>query len=156
MLCNKIDYWHSKTISPENEGFKKRKLKRRDTATPVTVLTLCISRQIFRKATGRRDRYISICLLCHSFGQRSIYIYIYIYIYIILKYIAKCTTRSKQETQCTFNIILRGNDFWRRKEISITYSVFVFMILGIKYEMGMCHVFICGLSVSTIFSHIIS
>jgi len=42
------------------------------------------------------------------------------------------------------------------KQLSITYSERVFVALGIQHAMPMHHIVICGLSVSTIFFHIIS
>jgi len=38
----------------------------------------------------------------------------------------------------------------------ITYCECVFVALGIQHAMHMCHIVFCGLSGSTIFSHIIS
>jgi hypothetical protein len=48
------------------------------------------------------------------------------------------------------------NHRYRGKAISITYSECVFVALGIQHAMPMRHIVICGLSVSTIFFHIIS
>jgi hypothetical protein len=43
-----------------------------------------------------------------------------------------------------------------RKSISVTYSEYVLVALGIQYAMRMCHIVIWHLSDSTIFFHIIS
>jgi hypothetical protein len=42
------------------------------------------------------------------------------------------------------------------KAISITYSAFVFVVLGIRHVMRMCHIVICGLPGSTVFFYITS
>jgi len=42
------------------------------------------------------------------------------------------------------------------KEITITYSEYVFADLGIQYAMRMGRIVICGLPLSTVFFHIIS
>ena len=53
---------------------------------------------------------------------------------------------------------LMGEVKWiiTREQISITYSVFAFVALGIEHLMRMRHIVICTLPCSTIFFHIIS
>jgi len=46
--------------------------------------------------------------------------------------------------------------FLQWKAISITYSECVFVAVSIQHAMRMCHTVICGLSDSTVLSHIIS
>jgi sulfur transfer complex TusBCD TusB component (DsrH family) len=73
------------------------------------------------------------------------------------------------ETQHTYHvtkiqaIYVQGNmkaRSWNRccsrKAISITYSEYVFVSLGIQHAIRMCHIVICVLSSSTEFFHIIS
>ena len=91
MLCNKIDYWHSKPVSPENEGFKKRKLNSRDTTTPVTVISFCLSAARFSQQLSERGTDPSVYVYYVTALDRETYIhtmsaldtetYIYIYIY---------------------------------------------------------------------------
>ena len=100
MLCYKIDYWHSKPIFPENEGLKKHKLKSRDTTTSASVLTVSISRQIFPTVIGKRDRPVSICLLCHSIGQRNTRTHTHIYIYHIKVHSKVHNEKQRRDAMC--------------------------------------------------------
>jgi hypothetical protein len=42
------------------------------------------------------------------------------------------------------------------KAVSVTYSVCVFVALGIQHAMHMLHIIICGLSSPAVFFHIIT
>jgi hypothetical protein len=50
----------------------------------------------------------------------------------------------------------RDDNPYRAEAISITYSEFVFVALGIQHAMRIRHIVICDLPRSTIFFHIIS
>jgi hypothetical protein len=67
--------------------------------------------------------------------------------------------KDKQDRQCTYkrNIEARScNHCCSGKAISITYSVCVYVALGIQHAIRMRHTVICGPSGSAAFFHIIS
>jgi sRNA-binding regulator protein Hfq len=61
-----------------------------------------------------------------------------------------------QTRQTKYNEACCCNHSCSVKAISITYFECVFVVLGIQHAMHMRHSAICGLSISTIFFHIIS
>jgi len=65
----------------------------------------------------------------------------------------------QQDKQCMNNVnteVRSYNHCCNGKTMSITYCEFVFVALVIQHAMHMCHIVICGLPGSTVFSHIIS
>jgi hypothetical protein len=63
----------------------------------------------------------------------------------------------KQHRQCTNNVTLwhvHKTTVAVEKAISITYSKYVFVALGIQYAMQLRHIIICGLSGCNVFPHI--
>jgi hypothetical protein len=63
---------------------------------------------------------------------------------------------TKKDTQSTYIEELSGNHFWAEKEIIITYSESVFVLLAIQHAMRMHNIVTCGLSGFKIFFHIMS
>ena len=67
--------------------------------------------------------------------------------------------REKQYRQHTYNVTLRRarvTNVAMEKVISTIYSECVFVALGIHHAICMRRIFVCGLSGSTIFFHLIS
>jgi len=63
-----------------------------------------------------------------------------------------------QDRQCTYNVTLGGV---RKTTVAVEkklvhYSERLFVAFGIQHAMHICHVFIYGLSNSTVFPHTIS
>jgi len=68
-----------------------------------------------------------------------------------------CPRLLFQDRQCKYNVNVERsrNHCCRGKAVSVTYTECVSVALVIQHAMRMRHIVICGLSVSTIFSHII-
>ena len=67
--------------------------------------------------------------------------------------------REKQDRQCTYNVTLRRvrvTTVAVEKIISNIYAECALVALGIKHAMRVRRIFICGLSGSTAFFHLIS
>jgi hypothetical protein len=63
-----------------------------------------------------------------------------------------------EDRQCTYNVTIRrvrATIVAVKMQMSITYCEYVFVALDVGHSMRVRHIFICGLSVCTIF-HIIS
>jgi len=66
---------------------------------------------------------------------------------------------EKRDRQCTYNVTLRrvrATNVAMEKVMSTIYTECVFLALGIKHAMRMRRIFVCGLSGSTVFFHLIS
>jgi len=63
---------------------------------------------------------------------------------------------KRQATYCDVKEARSCNHCCNGKTLSVTYSYCLFVALGIQHATRMRYTVICGLSPSTIFSHIIS
>jgi len=80
----------------------------------------------------------------------------YMYVWLSHRTDTACT---EPERQRTYNVSIEArslNHFCSGKAISVTYSERVLVAFGIRNAMWMCHIVICGLSVSIVFSHVIT
>jgi len=73
-------------------------------------------------------------------------------IYLCIMYINFCLKKKGNLRMCNGNVDARSfNHCCGEKAIIITYSEFVFAALGFQHVILMRHIFMCGLSSSTVF-----
>jgi hypothetical protein len=121
-----------------------------------TLVNISLSRLISRRAKASLSFYLYLFLVPNTlcdiirFTVRSPYAIIF------HNNVMHCNEtrqacyveRNNEERSC--------NHCCSGKELSIAYSECVFVAFGIQHAMSVRHIFICGMSGSTIFFHIIS
>jgi hypothetical protein len=80
----------------------------------------------------------------------------YMYVWLSHRTDTACTEPERQRTYNVSIEVRSLNHFCNGKAISVIYSECVLVAFGIRNAMCMCHIVICGLSASIVFSHVIT